>query len=96
VPWCQAAGATAPAETSIRTCRVVPVAFPLSADWTGSPGVHIGEADRAKHRHVATLDPATGMLTALRPGTVTLAVTVNGTTRQVRIEVSAGAVAPAA
>ncbi|MEU5659032.1 phosphodiester glycosidase family protein [Streptomyces sp. NPDC047737] len=76
--------------------RVVPVAFPLSADWTGSPGVHIGEADRAKHRHVATLDPATGMLTALRPGTVTLAVTVNGTTRQVRIEVSAGAVAPAA
>ncbi|MET9591687.1 phosphodiester glycosidase family protein [Streptomyces sp. NPDC006516] len=76
--------------------RVVPVAFPLSADWTGSPGVHIGEADRAKHRHVATFDPATGMLTALRPGTVTLAVTVNGTTRQVRIGVSAGAVAPAA
>ncbi|WP_329215515.1 phosphodiester glycosidase family protein [Streptomyces sp. NBC_00683] len=77
--------------------RTVPVAFPLSADWTGSPNLHIGGPDGARGRHVAALDTVTGTLTALRPGTVTLAVSVNGTTRQVRIEVAAGAVlAPAA
>lgn len=77
--------------------RTVPVAFPLSADWTGSPNLHIGDPDDARRRHTAVLDPVTGTLTALRPGTVTLAVTVNGTTRQARIEVAAGAVvAPAA
>lgn len=76
--------------------RTVPVAFPLSADWTGSPNVRIGAADGARRHHIATLDPATGTLTALRPGAVTLAVTVNGETRQVRIRIAAGAVAPAA
>ncbi|MFD9504774.1 phosphodiester glycosidase family protein [Streptomyces sp. NPDC060035] len=77
--------------------RTVPVAFPLSADWTGSPNLHIGDPGDARRRHTAALDPVTGTLTALRPGTVTLAVSVNGTTRQVRIEVAAGAVlAPAA
>ncbi|MFF5897772.1 phosphodiester glycosidase family protein [Streptomyces argenteolus] len=80
----------------VQGARAVPVAFPLSADWTGSPDLHIGAADRARGRHVATLDPVTGTLTALRPGTVTLAVTVNGTTRQVRIGITAAAVAPAA
>ncbi|WP_329211866.1 phosphodiester glycosidase family protein [Streptomyces sp. NBC_01708] len=76
--------------------RTVPVAFPLSADWTGSPNVRIGDADGARRHHIATLDPATGTLTALRPGAVTLAVTVNGETRQVRIRIAAGAVTPAA
>ncbi|MFJ4839551.1 phosphodiester glycosidase family protein [Streptomyces sp. NPDC088746] len=76
--------------------RTVPVAFPLSADWTGSPNVLVGDADDARRRHIATLDPATVTLTALRPGAVTLAVTVNGVTRQVQIRIAAGAVAPAA
>ncbi|MGW1819029.1 phosphodiester glycosidase family protein [Streptomyces sp. NPDC002125] len=77
--------------------RTVPVAFPLSADWTGSPNVRVPDADDARGRHIATLDPATGTLTALRPGTITLAVSVNGTTRQVRIAIAAGAaVKPAA
>ncbi|MFE9823248.1 phosphodiester glycosidase family protein [Streptomyces sp. NPDC005791] len=76
--------------------RTAAAAFPLSADWTASPNVHIGKADGARRRHVATMDPATGGLAALRPGTVTLAVTVNGVTRQVRIQIAAGAVAPAA
>ncbi|MEV2247302.1 phosphodiester glycosidase family protein [Streptomyces sp. NPDC049970] len=76
--------------------RGVPVAFPLSADWTGSPNVRVGGADGAGRRHIATLDPATGTLTALRPGGITLAVTVNGTTSQVRITIAAEAVAPAA
>ncbi|CAM5651014.1 phosphodiester glycosidase family protein [Streptomyces atroolivaceus] len=76
--------------------RTVPAAFPLSVDWTGSPNVHIGDPGDAHRRHSVTLDPATGTLTALRPGTVMLAVTVNGVSRQVRIRIAAGAVAPAA
>ncbi|NBM20665.1 metallophosphoesterase, partial [Streptomyces sp. GC420] len=74
--------------------RQVPVAHPLSADWTGSPNLRIGpgQAD-ARPRHAASFDPATGILTALRPGTVTLAVTVGGTTRSTRIRLEA---APAA
>ncbi|WP_330177365.1 phosphodiester glycosidase family protein [Streptomyces sp. NBC_01498] len=69
--------------------RQVPVGFPMSADWTGSPNVHIGDPDRATRRHVAAYDPATGTLTALRRGTVTLAVTVNGVTERAEIRVAA-------
>ncbi|MFJ2645761.1 phosphodiester glycosidase family protein [Streptomyces sp. NPDC087420] len=82
--------------------RQVPVAFPLSADWTGSPNVLIGDGrqgagDRqavshrpgVRDRHAAAFDPATGTLTALRPGTVTLAVTVNGVTRSARTVIAA-------
>ncbi|MFI2781028.1 phosphodiester glycosidase family protein [Streptomyces sp. ALB3] len=76
--------------------RTVPAAFPLSVDWTGSPNLHIGDADDARRRHTATLDPSTGTLTALRPGALTLAVTVNGATRQLRIQIAAGAAEPAA
>ncbi|MFF9348862.1 phosphodiester glycosidase family protein [Streptomyces sp. NPDC014734] len=76
--------------------RGVPVGFPLSADWTGSPNVHIGHRGDARQRHTAVLDPSTGVLTALRPGTVTLAVTVNGTTRKVRISIAAAGTATAA
>ena len=61
----------------------------MSADWTGSPNVHIGDPDRATRRHVAAYDPATGTLTALRRGTVTLAVTVNGVTERAEIRVAA-------
>ncbi|MER7049115.1 phosphodiester glycosidase family protein [Streptomyces jumonjinensis] len=69
--------------------RRVPAAFPLSADWTGSPTLHIGPPDRARPRHTAAFDPATGRLTALRPGPVTLAVTVNGVTERAVILVPA-------
>ncbi|MFH9614238.1 phosphodiester glycosidase family protein [Streptomyces pratensis] len=97
VPSALVAGERAKAGAHVtQGTRNVPAAFPLSVDWTGSPNVHIGEADDARRRHTATLDPATGTLTALRPGTVTLAVTVNGVTRDVRIRIAAGAVAPAA
>jgi hypothetical protein len=70
--------------------RAVPVGFPLSADWSGSLNLRIGERAGARPRHPAVFDPATGTLTALRPGTVTLAVTVNGVTRrtEIRIELS--------
>ncbi|WP_174531196.1 hypothetical protein, partial [Micromonospora maritima] len=63
--------------------REVPVAAPVSADWSGSPNLHIGGAAGVRPWHVARFDPATGQLTALRPGArVLLAVTVNG----VRVE----------
>ncbi|MFD6415646.1 phosphodiester glycosidase family protein [Streptomyces sp. NPDC060194] len=78
--------------------RTVPVRWPLSADWTGSPNLHIGPAGKARPRHVAAFDPATGVLTGLRPGEATLAVTVNGERREARVEIAAsgGVVAPAA
>ncbi|MFI1393540.1 phosphodiester glycosidase family protein [Streptomyces sp. NPDC020681] len=76
--------------------REVPVAFPLSADWTGSPNLYIGDPENARHRHVAAFDPATGRLTGLRPGTVTLAVTVGGVTERAGIRVTADSAAPAA
>ncbi|MBI0295769.1 phosphodiester glycosidase family protein [Streptomyces sp. PRKS01-29] len=76
--------------------RRVPVGFPLSADWTGSPTLHIGDPDDAGRRDVAAYDPASGRLTALRPGTATLAVSVNGAVAQARFTVTAAAAAPAA
>ncbi|MEV6397932.1 phosphodiester glycosidase family protein [Streptomyces sp. NPDC051907] len=69
--------------------RRVPAAFPLSVDWTGSPNLFIGPPDRARERHAAAFDPATGRLTALAPGTVTLAVTVSGVIERTEIRVAA-------
>ncbi|HEX2314435.1 MAG TPA: phosphodiester glycosidase family protein [Thermomonospora sp.] len=65
--------------------RELPLAYPMSADWTASPSVHIGDADDARPWHVAVFDPATGTLTARREGKVVLGVTVNGVTRQVTV-----------
>lgn len=76
--------------------RTVPVAAPVSADWSGSPNLHIGGAGGVKPWHVARFDPATGRLTALRPGAqVLLAVTVNGVRAQATVTLAA-AEAPAA
>jgi hypothetical protein len=61
--------------------RQVPVAPPVSADWTGSPTVHIGSATGVRPWHVAWFDPTSGRLTALRSkGSIELSVTVNGVT----------------
>ncbi|HZM76023.1 MAG TPA: phosphodiester glycosidase family protein [Candidatus Limnocylindrales bacterium] len=58
--------------------RTVPVALPVSADWTGSANLHIGGLLGIRPWHDAWFDPETGRLTALRrSGTVTLTVTVN-------------------
>lgn len=73
--------------------RTVPVAYPASADWSGSPNLHIGTRRDAKARHVAVLDPVTGTLTALRTGQVLVAVTVNGVTRRSTVVLSARAAA---
>ncbi|MET7617860.1 phosphodiester glycosidase family protein [Streptomyces sp. NPDC005408] len=87
----EAAGATV-----TQGARRVPVAFPLSADWTGSPNLFIGPPEDARHRHVASFDPTTGRVTGLRPGVVTLAVTVGGVTQRTEIRVGGMGVAGAA
>ncbi|WP_446216672.1 phosphodiester glycosidase family protein [Micromonospora sp. IBHARD004] len=72
--------------------RTVPVAAPVSADWSGSPNLLIGPADGVKPWHVARFDPATGRLTALRPGVqVRLAVTVNGVRAEATVALTAAA-----
>ncbi|RLL70166.1 phosphodiester glycosidase family protein [Streptomyces sp. Z26] len=62
------------------TAREVPVGWPLSADWSGSGRMCLpdGAAKADRKRCAASYDPVTGRLTALRPGTVRLAVEVNG------------------
>ncbi|MBC9713795.1 phosphodiester glycosidase family protein [Streptomyces sp. TRM66268-LWL] len=79
------------AATVTQGTRQVPVAFPVSADWTGSPNLYIGDPDDARQRHVAAYDPDTGRLTALRTGSVTLAVTVNGATQRADVLIASAA-----
>ncbi|MGY4721479.1 phosphodiester glycosidase family protein [Naumannella huperziae] len=63
--------------------RKVPVAWPVSATWGGT-GVAVGSKPR---NAVITIDPLTGRITAVRAGTATLTVTVNGATAQRQIRV---------
>jgi len=66
--------------------RQVPVAPPVSADWSASPSVHIGSWSGLRPWHSAWFDPSTGKLVALRPsGSVVLAVTVNGVTARATV-----------
>ncbi len=68
--------------------RQVPVSYPVSADWTGGRGTHIADGVRpAMPWDVASFDPATGVLTGLRPGVAHLSVTVNGVTRGLTVTV---------
>lgn len=82
-------GNTAPvAATVVQENRRVPVSFPVSADWFGSSLLHIGSIRTAPFWAVASYDPATGTLTGLRPGTVQLGVTVNGTSKSATVQVN--------
>ncbi|GIF72805.1 hypothetical protein Asi02nite_23230 [Asanoa siamensis] len=59
--------------------RIVPVAPPVTAQWSGGAGLHVGSAAGIRPGDRAWFDPGTGRLTALRAGgTVTLTLTVNG------------------
>jgi hypothetical protein len=81
-------GKTAPvAATVVQENRRVPVSFPVSADWFGSSLLHIGPIHTAPFWAVASYDPATATLTGLRPGTVQLGVTVNGTTKTTPVQI---------
>jgi predicted phosphodiesterase len=66
----------------------VPAVYPVSTDWAGSRSLHIGDPAQAGRTQLAAFDPATGQLTALRPGAVTLKVTVNGETRSAEIRIT--------
>ncbi|MEU7531287.1 phosphodiester glycosidase family protein [Saccharothrix sp. NPDC042600] len=70
------------AATLTQGSRQVPVRYPVSADWTASPNVHVGPAPGLRPWHAAWLDPETGRFTAFRAARVTVAVTVNGMTRR--------------
>jgi hypothetical protein len=81
--------------TVTQAARTVPVAYPVSARWSASPNVHMGEPRDAKRHHTAIFDPATGTLTALRPSTVRIAVTVNEVTTAHTVELVAAGTCPA-
>ncbi|NIK55298.1 phosphodiester glycosidase family protein [Kribbella shirazensis] len=81
-------GQTATASaTVVQDSRRVPVSFPVSADWWGTRTMHIGPANTAPFWAVASYDPSTGQLTALRPGTAQLGVTVNGVSKSSTLQV---------
>ncbi|WP_235855048.1 phosphodiester glycosidase family protein [Nonomuraea aridisoli] len=93
-PATAAVGAPAPVTAAVEQAgRTVPAAYPVSASWSGSPNLHVGPRRTAKPWHVAVLDPEAGTLTALRPGQVTVAVTVNGVTKQAQVALTARAAA---
>jgi hypothetical protein len=87
-------GETTPVSATVRQGdRQVPVRYPVSADWTGDR-VYIGTlplrggSPRPQGGHVAAFDPRTGTLTALRPGSAELGVTVNGVHRSLMLRVT--------
>ncbi|GAA2870236.1 phosphodiester glycosidase family protein [Nonomuraea rubra] len=93
-PATVAVGAPAPVTAAVeQASRTVPAAYPVSATWSGSPNLHVGTRRTAKPWHVAVLDPESGTLTALRPGQVTVAVTVSGVTKQAQVALTAKAAA---
>nr|WP_206793146.1 phosphodiester glycosidase family protein [Amycolatopsis sp. MtRt-6] len=74
-PSSMAPGERAEVRASVRQgSRDVPVAYPVSADWTVGRGV-------------VSFDPAAGVLTALRPGVARLSVLVNGVSRTLVVTV---------
>ncbi|MEV7094111.1 phosphodiester glycosidase family protein [Amycolatopsis sp. NPDC051045] len=87
-PSSLAPGARADVRAMLRQgTRDVPVSYPVSADWTGAWGTHIAGAWPPAPWDVASFDPASGVLTALRPGVARLSVTVNGVIRTLVVPV---------
>lgn len=76
------------AATLKQGARTLPVKYPMGAVWAGSPGLHVGGSSGLRPWHVAWLDPVTGLLTAVRPGQITISVTVNGVTSSTGVRVS--------
>ena len=71
--------------------REVPVAWPMSAQW-GGEGVVVddgGLRTLEATADIVRLNPATGELTAVAPGTATVELTVNGVTRTASVTVPA-------
>ena len=69
--------------------RTVPVAAPVSADWSASPGVHVGSAAGVRPVAHRPIRPGHRPLTALRPGApIRLTVEVNGARAEATITVT--------
>ena len=73
--------------------RTVPVAWPVTAQW-GGDGVQVVDGSQQFERAAAQdavirFNPSTGEITALRPGTAKLSVTVNGRTATQQVTVPA-------
>lgn len=83
-------GGTAAVTATVRQDgdRRVPIGWPVTARWGGA-GVWVGDParDRPDPKAVVAYHPATGELTALRPGRADLEVTVNGVTARAPIAV---------
>ncbi|MGW1680050.1 phosphodiester glycosidase family protein [Saccharopolyspora sp. NPDC002376] len=83
-------GATTTVRATVKqNGKSVPVAYPVSADWFGAGGVHVGPLDEAGMQDIASYDPRTGVLTALRSGAGSLSVLVNGVAATVPVTVAA-------
>jgi hypothetical protein len=69
--------------------RSVPVAWPVSADWSGTRVDVAGDGERGHDggAPVVSYDPVSGTLVARRAGTAVLRVTVNGVGAERRITV---------
>ena len=67
----------------------VDVAWPMSYRWSGE-GLFVGAASEAPRTAVAAIDPATHEVTALRSGTVSATLTVNGVSTSMPLAVSGG------
>ncbi len=103
-PWVdevslEAAGVVPLGESSSATAsftqdgRTVPVAWPVTAQW-GGDGVQVVDGSQQVERAAAQdavirFNPSTGEITALRPGTAKLSVTVNGRTATQQVTVPA-------
>ncbi|WP_454042162.1 phosphodiester glycosidase family protein [Cellulosimicrobium sp. Marseille-Q8652] len=70
--------------------RVVPVAWPVSAAWSGTDGVFVGAAQDAPRGTVVALDPVSHEVTAVVPGRATLTVEVNDVVGTLDVLVPAG------
>lgn len=71
--------------------HIVPVAWPVSAQWSGE-GVTVIDSSTSQYAaedSLAIFNQSTGELFALKPGTVTLTLTVNGRSESVDIQIKA-------
>ncbi|WP_244928955.1 phosphodiester glycosidase family protein [Nocardioides sp. W7] len=70
--------------------REVPVAWPVSHAWSGTDGVFVGEVADAPSDAVAAIDPTSGELSALRPGSGSVTLKVNDAVQTVSFTVTGG------
>lgn len=87
-----AVGSTADVSATVEQAgEAIAVDYPMGVTWRGSKGVHIGPAakpGKPGKKDMATFDPRTGKLTALRGGTITLSLTVGDQTEKITVKLT--------